>query len=185
MNSGDIHDIEVIYPSLSQTNDEEMSWSSTTAPRIGIIEHDYCDWDVVLHELGHQVSRHINVNTDFTGTHFINENLSEKNGKELGIKGAWSEGFATYFSIASQLYYNRNVETISRIPNVADKLYTNLRFDENIINYESNHTDYTIYEGHTDGNEAAVTAVMLNLLWDKNINLTDQQIWNIVKNGYL
>ena len=52
-------------------------------------------------------------------------------GKLSGIKGAWNEGWATYFSLAAQLYYDTEEYSILSIVNVADYSYVDLGFNSN------------------------------------------------------
>lgn len=176
MNNDSVNSISVVYP--GGTNG---SWSNSFWDLVNIEYNDYCDWDVILHELGHQVASKIGVSASFTDSHIDSENLSERYGKSKGIKGGWSEGWASYFSMAAQLYYNRYVATISNITNVADNTYSDLSFTNSDTTFSGWSRDYTTYSGYTDGNEAAVTCVLLHLIIDNDIALSHQEVWNIAK----
>ncbi|MBP3592103.1 MAG: hypothetical protein J6K14_06415 [Clostridia bacterium] len=161
----------------------DVSYAITITNTIYIIASDYCDWDVIIHELGHQAAAHINVDALFSGSHYLLENLSERYGKQFGVQGGWNEGWASYFSMAAQLYYNDNVAIISNIPYVADNMYTDLDGISLPITNE-NDIDYTItsaQSGFTDGNEYAVTAVLLYLVLNSGMNLGHQTVWDICK----
>ncbi len=183
MNNDDANTIEVIYPGILNSDGSEATWSNSFWDYLNIAYSDYCDWDVILHELGHQVATQINVDANFTESHILGENLSERYGKDLGIKGAWSEGWATYFSMAAQLYYNSRIATISNITNVADNIYIDLSFTSASTVYSGGAHDFTTYIGTSEGDELSVTTVLLSLLIDGDINLSHQTVWNIAKNS--
>lgn len=89
--------IKILYP---VGNKSRYVW---VEKEIRISEHDAYDWDVILHEFGHQVGRTVGIDDGPGGNHTIGENLAEVLGtKELGMKLAWSEGFATFFGTAVQ-----------------------------------------------------------------------------------
>lgn len=173
MNDGNTNTISIKYPH------DDGSDSNSFTDYIRISYADYCDWDVIIHELGHQVATKINVDASFGEEHMGGENLMERYGKSKGIKGAWSEGWATYFSLAAQKYYNTHVVTISNITNVADTAYTSLSFDDSGDYYAGVHRDYSSYVGCGEGNEAAVTYVLFYLVY--RAGLTHQELWDIAK----
>lgn len=175
MNNDDVNTIDVKYPGTG-------SQSNSLLDLVKLEYNDYCDWDVILHELGHQVATQIGVDVIFSDDHGFTENLSETYGKAKGIKGAWSEGWASYFSMAAQNYYTSRVANISNIVNVADNAYTDLLFERSDITYSGilSHS----YEvggdvGYGEGNEAAVTYVLLHLVEDGI--LTHRELWDIAK----
>ena len=69
--------------------------------------------------------------TSFGNSHYGGDNLISQYGKLSGIKGAWNEGWATYFSLAAQLYYDTEEYSILSIVNVADYSYVDLSFNSN------------------------------------------------------
>jgi hypothetical protein len=180
MNNNDTNSITVKYPS-------DHSSATSENATVSIDFHDYCDWDVILHELGHQASYKININVLLEGNkripeHFIDENLSERYGKERGIAGAWNEGWASYFSMSAQNYYNTHANTISSIYNVCDNTYTNLRFSKGDTTF-NNDMVYRYLEdvGCGEANELAVTSILLCSVLDPDINLSYSYLWNTVK----
>lgn len=180
MNNNDVSYVTLFYPISPEDSDLGVSWAETSNGYIYLLEDDYCDWDVILHELGHHVAAKIDVKASFGQQHGLMENLSEKYGKPLGTQGAWNEGWASYFSMAAQQYYETNVAIISDIVNVADNCYTNLNLGDDGT-YSGIKTDYTLDTGITDGNEFAVTAVLYGLILD--FNMSHQNVWNIAKNN--
>ena len=171
MNDGQTNTISIKYPH------NKISDSDWNIDYVRISYDDYCDWDVILHELGHQVAAEINVDAFFTDSHSGSQNLMEDYGKAKGIKGSWSEGWATYFSLASQKYFNSYVTTISDIINVADDAYTDLSFEDSGTYKRGLHRDYSTYTGCGEGNEAAVSYVLFYLVY--RAGLTHQELWNI------
>ncbi len=177
MNADDVNTIDVKYP-----RGEEGSDSNSLLDLIRIEYNDYCDWDVILHELGHQVATQIGVDATFSERHGMTENLSQTYGKAKGIKGAWSEGWASYFSMAAQNYYMSRVANVSNIVNVADNAYTDLYFVPSDTAYSvlvSHSYEKDGDVGYGEGNEAAVTYVLLHLV-EEGI-LTNQELWDIAK----
>lgn len=175
MNNDDVNTIMVKYPGGT-----DGSWSDSFLDLLNIEYNDYCDWDVIIHELGHQVATQINVDTSFEEDHRGLENLSERYGKSNGIKGAWDEGWASYFSMAAQNYYSEQVADISDIAYVADNTYTDLKFDSSTSCYiEEIFYDYATVIGCGDGNEVAVAYVLLYLV--ENGYLTHQELWDVAK----
>ncbi len=112
----------------------------------------------------------------------MDENLTERYGKALGIRGAWNEGWASYFSMASQEYYDYRNTDISNILNVADLKYTNITLSNGSY-FESfqSDLDYETNTGFGEGNEAAVTSALLKFVL--NGVVTDQELWNIAKSS--
>ncbi len=178
MNNNDVSDVKVYYPGEVKDGDEDGSWANDGC--INIAQSDYCDWDVILHELGHCVAFKIEVNASFSEDHDIMENLSETYGKQLGTQGAWNEGWASYFSMAAQQYYETNVAIISDIVNVADNCYIDLDL-KNDGTYSGISFNYTLDTGITDGNEFAITAVLYGLILD--FNMSHQNVWNIAEDN--
>lgn len=58
------------------------------------------DWDVVLHEYGHYVARLDTMTDTLGGDHFLNKPITGEKGKAVRL--AWTEGWASWFSIAAQ-----------------------------------------------------------------------------------
>jgi len=175
MNGSDTN-TTVFYP----VSNQDTSSAIIEDAYIRIINDDYCSWDAIIHELGHHAASKINIYSSFGQEHRARENLCERYGKEQGIRGAWNEGWASYFSMAAQLYYNSTMATISSIPYVADNIYTIFDIENNTID-QPWHTNYTTQVGITEGCELTVTAVLLYLNIDSGINRSFQEVWNIVK----
>ena len=179
--NNNVYTSTVYYPA-----DRTSSSANASSNTINILLDDYCDWDCITHELGHLVAAWIGVDAIFDETyHMIKANLCCQYGKASGIAGAWNEGWASFFGTASQNYYNAVVANISGIINVADNATSNITWvdEENALTYNIisyNYSDQNEY-GYGEGNEFAVTCVLLHLIDD--LGLTHQALWNIVKSS--
>jgi len=143
---------------------------------IWIIEDDYCDFDVVLHEYGHYVAHKLDIDESPGGSHAWTKILTDKlKHKGNGIKFAWGEGWASYFSISSQLH--QNVAALN-IHNAGDTYY-----DDTIDG--STHMDIKNgTNGRGEGNELAVARALLNLTYtgtSASPILSYQQLWDLVR----
>ncbi len=188
-----------LYPE----NDTEASSASNI---IYLESKKYYCWDAILHELGHLVAYDLSISTQFyegdlaQDSHRINENLAESQGKNNGIKQAWNEGWATYFSLASQEYYEESSGcTISNIPGVADmklSVWEQEPWGSYTIKLITH--PYIKDSCYGEANEFAITHVLLCML--KNVSsvssyyanqnnnqdneeqvYNDQALWNIFK----
>ena len=83
--------------------------------------------------------------------------------------------------VAPSLTVSRTITSISNITNVADNTYSDLSFTNSDTTFSGWSMDYTTYSGYTDGNEAAVTCILLHLIIDNDIALSHQEVWNIAK----
>lgn len=71
-----------------------------------IARDDAFDWDVILHELAHLLGRTIGIDDSPGGPHSLVENIADRLPKDSALRLAWSEGFATFFSVAVQTEAN-------------------------------------------------------------------------------
>ena len=82
--------------------------------------------------------------------------------------------------MAAQNYYSDYVVNISNIVNVADNTYTDLDFASGSKTYtEGLSVDYSTFVGCGEGNETAVTYILLYLV--ENGILTHRELWDIAK----
>lgn len=147
--------------------------------KIWIDDGDYCDFDVILHEYGHFIMDVYNFEDQDGLDHAYNGILTDScDDKEKGIKLAWGEGWSTYFGISAQLQQNA---AELHIPNVGDTVYTDT-IDAN-FSYDALHNNGNMGKG--EGNELAVTRVLLNLAYSDEGSpiLSIQEVWNICKNS--
>lgn len=87
---------------------------------IRLLAADAYDWDVVLHEYGHAIAQSASVTPPVGGKHTFFTNLSQANGKARGTRLAWSEGVASWLSVAGQV--DRDVAALG-IPRAGDSRY--------------------------------------------------------------
>ncbi|MDX9692515.1 MAG: hypothetical protein RBT45_08660, partial [Acholeplasmataceae bacterium] len=64
--------------------------------------------DIVLHEMGHYVADQHDFSRFIGADHSTNDHHVNFFGKDIGAALAWSEGFADFFSVASQKYVKSN-----------------------------------------------------------------------------
>ena len=137
------------------------------------------DWDVMLHEYGHYVSDYYNIMTRGIGRkHSIGDCLNLRYDKNIGMKVAWNEGWATYFGISAQIEMN----AISLgIQGVGDTIY-----DSTYKNFDSPIEEpYWYHYTYGESNEIAVAAVLFDLADsgnanDENIELGFGFLWNFI-----
>jgi hypothetical protein len=86
-----------------------------------ILLGDRWDWDVIMHEYGHYVSRSFGLDDSPGGTHYFNENISDRLPKSSAVRLAWGEGWPTFFAIIAQ----KEMDMASfGIPYVGDSIYS-------------------------------------------------------------
>ena len=140
---------------------------SNFSDTIRVLQGDRWDRDVLLHEYGHFIDQQYNLTKTPGGSHYFDENLSNRYDKETANKLAWGEAWATFFAVAIQ-YIETN-----------DSYYD----DTEDINMHVN-LDGPIKHPGTDCH-AAVAAI----LWDMfdeanepfdNLYLNIQPIWKLI-----
>ncbi len=164
----------------------------------------YACWDVIMHEYGHYVEDKENITNDFWGWHgidvsmaehyyshvtddvtpdckgncaFAGGNINEDQCKLAGISIAWSEGWATYFSMVAQEY---SIEhwNLGSIDTVGDGAYSSYLWG----NPYSVESPYTTAEDC----ESAVQAILYDIYdsstdFEKDgIELGHKALWDIV-----
>ena len=111
-------DFPVSYPNGTYYDNEEN--------KIYLAELNYCDWDVIMHEYGHYVEDMFEFSYGVGGNYFINEILTERFRREVGIQKAWNEGWATYFALSCQKYlsvYDLEILDLYKRNNFGDNYY--------------------------------------------------------------
>ena len=149
--------------------DESEGFAFCYRTCMGLTYDNFNKWDVLIHEYGHYVEDYMNTfNISlleyliFNPEHSINEddvdehvplwNIPGFSCKEYGLNLAWTEAWATAFSLVAQDYYNSHIMCIEDIPNVANT-------------YDENEDCETIPQNHMMGGEANELAIV-GLLWD-------------------
>ena len=173
MNNSSVHSTNVYFDSTTDGN------FNVEASYIQIAYDCYLEWDTIIHELGHAVSKNLNFSaTNYTGsTHSLKANLLEYYSKNNGIKIAWNEGWADYYSIAAQEYYNKNVKNISSIVGVANLSYDSFFSESSRFRWYSD--PIKTYIGFGEGNEYAISATFYDLV-NANI-ITEKDLFTKLK----
>lgn len=166
VHSQPIGDIEVVFPSTG---------SFYSGTRVHLLQLDRWDWDVLLHEYGHFVADQLNIENNPGGSHSSSRNLADYPGrnKDLGIRLAWGEGWATYFAVS--LLADMNTASLG-IANVGDTKYQDTE-DANIVN------DLEVGATLGEDNEATVMGVLWDLYDTESdgldeIDLGAQVVWS-------
>lgn len=181
MNNNNVPTATVYYP--HNDTEKDNSFARPSANEIHIYQDDFCNWDVIIHELGHIAQYYIGAYSSCGGKHQYNENLIETYGKDSGVRIAWNEGWASYFSIASQKYYNSKVVSISNISSVANFSYDHIQINKSNGSFSVAKYDYINEYGLGEGDEGAITTFLLNLVYDTRIAFSDKTVWNITKSS--
>ena len=198
------YDIDDVNVMINSSVDNCCYRSSNKTIYLEIEEDMYEDIDVILHEYGHHIAHCENLSDSFGGGHvmtkamgqhyyehfntllfdicwfgcsiFENPDLfSEEECKSAGIKLAWSEGLASYFSKVIEEYYD---EFFSNFANSNDDVYStsNLRYEEmNDSTEQTEDCEYIItlllYDMYDPANEEHDQIALGNeAMWDYIVN---------------
>jgi hypothetical protein len=115
--------IDVRFPvdGIKQCNGK-LSCFQPADPSLNILEFDRWDWDVVMHEYGHYVSKRLLLDHNPGLRHYIDANLEDiYPDKSTAILLAWGEGWPTFFSVSAQQSLGLSA---LNIPYVGDTHYT-------------------------------------------------------------
>lgn len=158
MSGTSLDSLELIYPLA----DEITSFYFDN--QISIASKDFASWDVLLHEYGHYVADSFDFFPLVAMQHYITENqistihkydlLSLTGAKYDGCCLAWQEGWAHYFSVASQIQQNAKSLGIAGVGNIG---YNGYHME---LNTTSDGTE--VVEGKGEAHELAVA----RFLWD-------------------
>ncbi len=166
--------------------------------RIRVGRQDALDWDVIWHEYGHFMADKgaaSRFDTSPGGPHFGGSTIAA-NGKGPGVRLAWSEGFATWFAIRTQLEPTQRLLALPNLPNppFRDRRYQDT--EDSTINDDLETYGNGPINGGSQGyaSEDSICA----MLWDltdgeqdtssdstakDTVNLTPKQIWDIINSG--
>lgn len=159
------------------------SYYSSSQGLINVIIGDAFDWDVLEHEFGHYVQNVYGISNNPGLDHSSLDNLADtNNNKSVGIRLAWGEGWATYFSINLQ---NKMGASSMNIPRVGDTYYQDT--EDSNISYDIEYLPTNRRKG--EANEATVAAVLYDITDAVNTSEEDQiyvnngTVWSITKNS--
>lgn len=134
---------------------------------MGLGRGNFDEWDVVMHEYGHFVEH----NMQTYGINLIEHCLynprhhwgddaisAHDNNKRYGTELAWSEAWATVFSIISQHYYIENYDSsILNIYGAGDNNYTG---------WDLENMDLNLYQNNVMIGGEADEYALIHLIWD-------------------
>lgn len=153
------------------------STSNYSGGKLHVLALDRWDWDVILHEYGHFVADQLDIENNPGGSHSFDENLSDRVGKDKGIRLAFGEGWPTYFGVS--LLQLRAAAL--GVPLVGDDRYQDT---------EDASIDVSLETAGTLGEDNEVTN--MGVLWDlydsnadagDKVALGDVSIWNTLDAG--
>lgn len=196
MTGGNISNIIVKYPHIESKNSHAYYNNNIIYLKdrtYGTPDIHYY-WETILHEYGHHISNCYGFDDSPGGDHFLYNHidaLAKKNdlstSKINGVKLAWSEGWAHYFSFVTINYYNDLYEngglTNPVIPNY-DNLYTRKN-----IETQTDLGTGTIWS-LGEGSELAVAMFLYDMADDSGteetfdcISLGFINLWNLINSG--
>jgi hypothetical protein len=159
-----------------------------TTCTIALSDHDFADWDVILHEYGHQAAISLGLNAYLPGatSHAFNKCMSPTYNDTAvrGFEVAWSEGWPTYFAYAVQ---NADMLRRADLAGNGDALYVDVRPDPTkTIRFPLDaHTG--TYESLGEDNEASIARILFDLAdggdgtpWD-DVGIADAGVWSVLR----
>jgi hypothetical protein len=172
-----LHPIPVNFPIDGPTVcGGAVSCFKSADPSLNILLLDRWDWDVVMHEYGHYVSKQSRLDQNPGGLHYIDSNLENIYDKDTAIRLAWGEGWPTFFSISAQNALNLKV---LNVPNVGDTHYTDTEDNELDEDLASQNPDKSMGED----NELSVSRILFFLVEGigtsrGNLKVSDKMMWD-------
>ncbi len=166
------------------------SFYSPRAMTISILRTDALDWDVIAHEYGHFLAdkgASSQFDTSLGGAHDGGSTIPV-HGKEKGVRLAWSEGFATWYAIMSQIQPTQNLLALPSVPKAGDRFWDDTedaRIHDDLETPAQNEGYaaeeslqgllYDMCDSHVDRSADGLSL--------DNINVTPKIIWNILNSG--
>ena len=180
---------KILYPAekTSYFTSVDNYFGITTTQLIAIKRAHYNAWDVIGHEYGHFICDKLNLSMDPSNdvywTHGYKEDLiMTYNDWDNGLRMAYSEGLATYFSVAAQL------DRAVRYPNsycasIADEKYVD---PINGVNADFNQYRFGVQNGaFGQAVESTIASTLIKILddvnrTDDNVALGHTAMWNAI-----
>lgn len=156
----------------SNYSDEKVLVTISSAVRDSTsVPHSYSSWDVIGHEYGHYIQHCFDIEANPGGRHGIPSNniddqynTREDDGvtrkytlaesKDRGLKLAWAEGWATYWSTVAQSTFSSDLKTIWTVGDTSYTSYNGLDYD----------LDSYVGPSYGDADERAVQRILYKLL---------------------
>ena len=165
-----------VYSAYTSSDEDKM---------IMIQKEDYASWDVLNHEYGHYICDTLNLCRRFPNEmpHDINENLVDRYGLHDGLELAFSEGLATYFAVASQMYDT----SILHFNGVGDEKYQD-DFRNIVVDYNLYPDEAVCDISGGEGVESRVTGLLVKMLDNKyreddHVSLNHTNMWYLLTNN--
>ncbi|MBR1625072.1 MAG: leucine-rich repeat protein [Clostridia bacterium] len=124
-------------------------------------DHDYADWDVIMHEYGHHIAHYMEIENSPGLNHSYTENLADRYVKDSGLRLAWGEAWPTVFGALAQEYY---ADELTGVLYVADDGYTDI--SEMTVSYD--------YETMSIQKGEACEGSIIGILWDLFDNASEE-----------
>ena len=144
---------------------------------IDVQEEDAHNWDALHHEYGHYICDQLNLCYIESSNYYhgVHEDLGKYNEYR-----ALSEGLATYFGIAAQMY---NVTSVTNISGFGDEIYQDPYRDFS-VNYNYFAPGGITSPFYGERVESSVTSILIKMLDDvsrsgDDVALGDGRMWNI------
>ena len=182
MNGSYIAPVTVKYPHIEGGNGCFYSSSNDTiyicsSSALTGSPEPYASWDVVMHEYGHHVQAEFGITRNPGDSHSFIENLAvSKGSKDIGVRLAWGEAYASVFGGMAQAYYASSLQNIFT---VGDSSYTS--YNGASLNYET-----AVYRAGE-----ACEASVIGVLWDiydtvseshDDISFSHSEYWDMITN---
>lgn len=135
MNGSYIAPLTVKYPHVESSNSCFYRSSNDTIYVLGSSSStsglkSYASWDVVMHEYGHHVQAEFGITRNPGGSHTLKDNLADmNNSKDIGVRLAWGEAYASVFGGMAQAYYASSLQNISTVGDSAYSSYNGASLD--------------------------------------------------------
>ena len=146
--------------------------------KINVKKEHYHTWDTLHHEFAHYIcddSELCYISSE-NNLHQINEDLSIRYGQDLGAKIAYSEGLATFITIAGQIKH-AIYSSGDYINVIADYSYTDALNNVSVDYYANKYGQP--YSPHNKYVESSVTSVLVKLLF-QSYRIGDTGVWSAI-----
>ena len=180
MNGTYIAPVTVKYPHTIEEHEcFYRSWEDTIyicgEPTTTKIHEPYASWDVIMHEYGHHVQEELGITNSPGGSHTVSENLAiKRDSKDIGIRVAWGESYASIFGGMAQAYFASSLQNIDTVGDAAYEAYNMVW-----LHYENTY----VCQGE------ACEASIMGVLWDlydsvsephDTISFSHQDYWDMI-----
>lgn len=163
---------------------------------IKALRKDALDWDVLGHEYAHYLANKgaSSAFANSPGGPHDGSSTIPSNGKEKGVRLAWSEGWATFFEIMAQIEPSQTLLALPNIPNAGDRIYHDTEDGAAADDLETFSNTGLTGAGQGYACEYSISGVLYDLcdadidtscdgLSKDYVDLTLKQVWNVLNSG--